>query len=45
VLINCTRSGALLADGHLADVAPTLINLMGLARPAEMTGHSLIKLK
>ena len=31
-----------LADGGLADVAPTLLALMGLPQPAEMTGRSLI---
>ena len=30
-----------LANGKLADVAPTLLDLMGLQKPAEMTGHSL----
>jgi 2,3-bisphosphoglycerate-independent phosphoglycerate mutase len=28
--------------GRLADVAPTVLQLMGLPRPAEMTGQSLI---
>jgi len=32
-----------LQDGRLADVAPTLLDLMGLAQPAEMTGHSLLR--
>ncbi len=32
-----------LQDGRLADLAPTLLQLMGLPQPAEMTGHSLIK--
>jgi 2,3-bisphosphoglycerate-independent phosphoglycerate mutase len=32
-----------LADGGLADLAPTLLDLMGLAVPAEMTGRSLIE--
>jgi len=32
-------------DGILADVAPTVLQLMGVARPAEMTGHSLVELK
>ena len=31
-----------LHDGRLADVAPTLLELMGLKQPREMTGHSLI---
>lgn len=29
-------------DGILADVAPTLLDLMGVAKPAAMTGRSLI---
>jgi len=29
-------------DGRLADLAPTLLELMGLPQPAEMTGASLI---
>jgi 2,3-bisphosphoglycerate-independent phosphoglycerate mutase len=29
-------------DGRLADVAPTLLELMGLPKPAVMTGHSLL---
>ena len=32
-------------DGILADVAPTVLDLMGLPRPAGMTGHSLVELK
>jgi 2,3-bisphosphoglycerate-independent phosphoglycerate mutase len=31
-----------LHDGRLADIAPTLLELMGLPKPAEMTGTSLI---
>ncbi len=30
-------------DGILADVAPTLLELMGLPQPREMTGHTLIR--
>jgi 2,3-bisphosphoglycerate-independent phosphoglycerate mutase len=30
-----------LHEGRLADIAPTLLDLMGLPRPAEMTGRSL----
>jgi 2,3-bisphosphoglycerate-independent phosphoglycerate mutase len=29
----------------LADVAPTVLDIMGLAKPAEMTGHSLVMRK
>jgi 2,3-bisphosphoglycerate-independent phosphoglycerate mutase len=35
-----TRS---LADGRLADVAPTLLALLGLPQPEEMTGRSLLR--
>jgi 2,3-bisphosphoglycerate-independent phosphoglycerate mutase len=34
--------GAALRAGRLADLAPTLLELMGLPQPAEMTGQSLI---
>ena len=32
-------------DGILADVAPTVLDLMGLKKPAEMTGESLVEYK
>ena len=32
-----------LKDGKLADVAPTLIDLMGLIQPSEMTGQTLLQ--
>jgi len=32
-----------LENGRLADVAPTLLDLMGIAAPAAMTGHSLFR--
>ncbi len=31
-----------LKEGRLADIAPTMLRLMGFERPAEMTGESLI---
>lgn len=34
--------GAKLRDGRLADVAPTLLAMMGQTKPAEMDGESLI---
>ncbi len=34
--------GARLHDGRLADIAPTLLALMGLEQPKEMTGRSLL---
>lgn len=36
---------ALLPEGRLADIAPTLLHLMGEAVPAEMTGNCLIQSK
>jgi len=35
--------GARLRDGRLADLAPTVLDLMGLPLPPEMTGRSLIE--
>ena len=34
-----------LADGILADVAPTLLEMLGLPKPAAMTGSSLLRKK
>lgn len=36
------RKDATVEDGKLADVAPTILKIMGIEQPAEMTGHSLI---
>jgi 2,3-bisphosphoglycerate-independent phosphoglycerate mutase len=35
--------GALRSGGILADVAPTLLALMGIEEPPEMTGENLIE--
>ncbi|NNE79348.1 MAG: 2,3-bisphosphoglycerate-independent phosphoglycerate mutase [Silicimonas sp.] len=35
--------GGTLVDGRLSDLAPTLLELMGLKQPPEMTGQSLIR--
>ncbi len=43
VLLMGAPAGAKIADGRLADVAPTLLSLMGIAQPAAMTGESLLK--
>jgi 2,3-bisphosphoglycerate-independent phosphoglycerate mutase len=29
-------------DGSLADLAPTILDLMGIPIPREMTGHSIL---
>lgn len=35
-------TGTTLKDGRLADIAPTLLALLGVAQPAAMTGRSLL---
>ncbi|MDR2982103.1 MAG: 2,3-bisphosphoglycerate-independent phosphoglycerate mutase [Puniceicoccales bacterium] len=37
------KGKAMRPTGRLADVAPTLLDMMGVEKPAEMTGESLIK--
>ena len=41
ILVNCPGYG-LKEDGCLADIVPTLIELMGMEQPKEMTGKSLL---
>ena len=43
VLLMNAPPGATLADGRLADLAPTLLELLGVAQPAAMTGRSLLR--
>lgn len=42
-LILTQEGQALRDDGILADIAPTLLTLLGIAQPAEMTGKTLIR--
>jgi len=42
ILVDGPR-GATLRDGRLADVAPTILELLEVAQPAEMTGSSLLR--
>ena len=37
------NKAAKVEDGRLADVAPTILKIMGLEAPAEMNGNVLIK--
>ena len=39
------REAAMAKGGRLCDIAPTMLTLMEMEIPAEMTGHSLITLK
>lgn len=43
ILVNADPSYRLREGGCLADIAPTLIELMGMEQPKEMTGKSLLE--
>ena len=45
ILVNYEEGVTLKEDGKLADIAPTLLEMMGIEQPAEMTGHSLLNKK
>ena len=42
-LILIGRKDAKLKEGRLADLTPTLLDMMGLEKPDEMTGESLLE--
>lgn len=42
LLVNCDPAYTLREGGALCDIVPTLIELMGMEKPAEMTGKSLL---
>ncbi|HNU65979.1 MAG TPA: 2,3-bisphosphoglycerate-independent phosphoglycerate mutase [Methylotenera sp.] len=44
-LIYVGREATLADDGALSDLAPTLLHLMGVAQPSEMTGKNLVNFK
>jgi 2,3-bisphosphoglycerate-independent phosphoglycerate mutase len=41
IVVNPPAAIPRLEDGRLSDVAPTLLDILGLPKPAAMTGHSL----
>jgi 2,3-bisphosphoglycerate-independent phosphoglycerate mutase len=41
ILVDPDYRGALLAEGSLRDVAPTILNYLGVERPDDMTGEDL----
>ena len=45
ILINYDPSYTLKEGGRLADIVPTMIEMMGMEKPAEMTGESLLMKK
>ena len=42
ILVNADPKYTLSEGGKLCDIAPTLIELLGLEKPVEMTGRSLL---
>jgi len=44
-LLYIGRDADMAKTGALSDIAPSLLKLMGLTQPAEMTGHSLVSIK
>lgn len=42
ILIDPENRAAVLKNGRLGDVSPTVLDVLGIAKPAEMTGESLI---
>lgn len=42
ILVNYDEAYTLREDGCLADIVPTLIEIMGMEKPKEMTGESLL---
>ena len=42
IIINCSKAKGIMEDGKLCDIAPTLLDMMDLEQPKEMTGHSLL---
>ncbi|CEN55432.1 2,3-bisphosphoglycerate-independent phosphoglycerate mutase [Candidatus Methylopumilus turicensis] len=44
-LLYIGRDAEMAKTGALSDIAPSLLCMMGLSQPAEMTGHSLVKIK
>jgi bisphosphoglycerate-independent phosphoglycerate mutase (AlkP superfamily) len=43
VLVSDPPLGTLQSGGKLGDIAPTLLPLLGLSVPAEMTGTNLLE--
>ena len=41
ILVDAAYRGGLIENGSLRDLAPTILNYLGIPLPAEMTGHDL----
>jgi len=42
ILVDDSRKNARLKEGKLGDIAPTILEIMGIEKPEQMTGSSLI---
>jgi 2,3-bisphosphoglycerate-independent phosphoglycerate mutase len=42
ILVDDSRRGVDLRPGVLADIAPTVLDIMGIEKPPEMTGTPLL---
>ena len=42
ILVNGPKDITAMRDGRLADIAPTLLELLGIEKPVEMNGNSLL---
>ena len=42
ILVNYDSAYTLKENGRLADIVPTMIEMMGMEKPEEMTGESLL---
>jgi 2,3-bisphosphoglycerate-independent phosphoglycerate mutase len=43
ILVDDSRKGVALREGgRLADIAPTMLDILGIAKPKEMSGESLL---
>lgn len=42
IYVSNHTEGVTLKDGKLADIAPTMLNILGIKQPEEMTGENLI---
>ena len=42
ILVNADENITLREGGKLADIMPTLLEIAGVKKPAEMTGESLV---
>ncbi|MDR0999760.1 MAG: 2,3-bisphosphoglycerate-independent phosphoglycerate mutase [Clostridiales bacterium] len=42
IIVNCRRCRGIAKNGKLCDIAPTLLDMMNIQQPKEMTGKSLL---